>query len=153
MRKGVRWAAAAGVVLLVGVLALAGGAGGEDEETQYISAAVSRVDLNSIVTATGTLQPLVRVDVGSQLSGQIAELYVDFNDTVARDQPMARLDPVPYEARVREADAALKSAHTSADIRRAMIGRAKSSLASVRARRAVLEARLSASQAAHDQAQ
>ena len=59
------------------------------------------------VTTTGVVQPTLLVQVGSQLSGDIVEVLVDFNDTVAKGQSLARLDPESFEAAVREADAAL----------------------------------------------
>jgi HlyD family secretion protein len=151
VRKGLAWVVAAAIAVPLAGLILTRGNGDERRPGALVTAAVARVDLKSEVTATGSLRPLVRVDVSSQLSGQIAEVFVDFNDTVARDQPIARLDQVPYEARVREAAAALESARTSADIRRAMIGRAAGTLASVEARRPVLEARIARSQAGYDQ--
>jgi HlyD family secretion protein len=57
------------------------------------------------VTATGTLSPLVQVLVGSQVSGRIQELYVDFNSEVARGQVIARIDPRGFEAEVAKARA------------------------------------------------
>lgn len=133
------WGLTALVLAFVG-FALANGTS-DGARPAYVTAAVTRTDLRTLVTATGTLQPVVRVKVGSQLSGQIAELYVDFNDQVQRDQPMAQLDPLPYEARLREASAALESARTNAEIRKVMIDEAVAAVAAVKARRTVLEAR------------
>lgn len=85
----------------------------------YIGAAIDRSDLVVKVTATGTLQPVTQIDVGSELSGLVTEVLVDFNDTVRRDQVLARLDTqrltattvqargslAAAEARLREAEA------------------------------------------------
>lgn len=139
MRRRLAWGLIAVALAFVG-FALANGTS-DGARPAYVTAAVARTDLRTVVTATGTLQPLVRVKVGSQLSGQIAELHVDFNDPVRRDQPMAQLDPVPYEARLREATAALESARANAEIRKVMIDEAAAALAAVKARRTVLEAR------------
>lgn len=62
------------------------------------------------VTSTGTLQPLNQVDVGSELSGTIAKVEVDFNDHVVAGQVLARLDTEILEARIAEAKASLQSA-------------------------------------------
>jgi len=102
---------------------------------------VARADLVTMVTATGTLRPVVTVEVGAQLSGQIDELYVDFNDPVSRGQPLARLDPEVFEAKLRAAEAALESARTNAVIRQAKSDQADAVLAAARAERAVMEAR------------
>jgi HlyD family secretion protein len=59
---------------------LASGLDGSSAGPLYHSATVERGDLTTTITASGTLRPLVTVDVGSQLSGQIAELLADFND-------------------------------------------------------------------------
>jgi HlyD family secretion protein len=52
---------------------------------QHLTAAVEEGELRRIVTTTGTLNAIVNVEVGSQLSGQVAELLVDFNDEVRKD--------------------------------------------------------------------
>ena len=56
-------------------------------EATYLAAAVERGDLSTTLTATGSLKALVTVQVGSQLSGQIADLLVDFNDEVNEGEP------------------------------------------------------------------
>ena len=66
---------------------------------------VTRGGVAARVTATGTLSPLVQVLVGSQVSGRIQELLVDFNSKVARGQVIARIDPRVFEAEVAEARA------------------------------------------------
>ena len=84
-------------VLVVVVLMLASGAymllkSGEGSEVRYESAPVEQGDLTVTVTATGTLEPVNQVDVGSELSGIIESVEVDFNDRVKRGQVLARLD-------------------------------------------------------------
>ena len=76
----------------------------------YVGADVTRGDLTVKVTATGTLQPLTQVDVGSELSGMVDEVLVDFNDTVKRGQVLARLDPQRLEATAVQARGSLASA-------------------------------------------
>lgn len=76
----------------------------------YRTALVDRGPITAIVTATGTVNPVVSVQVGSQVSGKIAKLFADFNSVVAQGQTLAQIDPQPFQARVSQARAALKSA-------------------------------------------
>src|SRR4051795_4001210 len=75
---------------------------------QYLTAPIEEGELRRVITATGTLNATVNVEVGSQLSGQIAELFVDFNDQVKKGQPLAQLDQRSFMAKVAEAEAALQ---------------------------------------------
>ena len=93
--------------------------GGEQAAAAYITAPVERGDVSTTLSATGTLKALVTVQVGSQLSGQIADLLVDFNDEVREGQPLARLDPRTFESEVREAEAALEVARAQVLTQRA----------------------------------
>jgi len=84
--------------------------GEETSEATYLTAEIERGDLRTTVTAVGKLEAVGTVEVGSQLSGQVADLLVDFNDEVREGQPLARLDPRTFESEVREAEAALEMA-------------------------------------------
>lgn len=111
-RKTRRWsplAAAGGIVLLIG-LATWYWSNNEAPPVQYKTAAVDRGPITSIVTATGTVNPVVSVQVGSQVSGKIATLSADFNSVVTQGQVLAQIDQQPFKARVSQARAALKSA-------------------------------------------
>ncbi|CAG0989407.1 Macrolide export protein MacA [Burkholderiales bacterium] len=79
----------------------------------YRFAKVERGALASVVSASGTLQAVTTVQVGSQISGQIKELLVDFNSVVKEGQLLARIDPETYELKVRQAEADLEAARTS----------------------------------------
>jgi len=70
-------------------------------------AEITRGDLSTILTATGTLEPLAKVEVGTQVSGIIKNLYVDFNDNIRKGQLLAVLDTTFLAASVRDAEAAL----------------------------------------------
>ncbi len=59
---------------------------------EYLTAEVSIGHIRRTISATGSLQAVSMVEVSSQLSGQIARLHIDFNDTVAKGQPLAELD-------------------------------------------------------------
>jgi len=77
---------------------------------QYKTALVERGPITAIVTATGTVNPVVSVQVGSQVSGKIAKLFADFNSVVRQGQTLAQIDQQPFQARVSQARAAVKSA-------------------------------------------
>jgi HlyD family secretion protein len=76
----------------------------------YKTAAVTRGSLKSTVSATGTLQAVRTVQVGTQVSGQIAQIYVDFNDKVKKGQLLARIDPTLQQQAVQDAQAQLEKA-------------------------------------------
>ena len=78
--------------------------------SQYKTEEVRRGDLTVIVTATGTLQADQQVDVGSELSGTIKSVEVDYNDRVKVGQVLARLDTSKLEAQVTQSRASLESA-------------------------------------------
>jgi HlyD family secretion protein len=77
---------------------------------RYKTALVDRGPITSIVTATGTVNPVVSVQVGSQVSGKVAKLFADYNSVVTQGQVLAQIDQQPFKARVSQARAALKSA-------------------------------------------
>jgi len=66
---------------------------------------VERGDIRSVVTATGTINPVVTVLVGSQVSGTIKALHADFNSQVRDGQTIAQIDPAIFEAQVEQARA------------------------------------------------
>lgn len=100
---------AGGIVLLIGIVTWSWWNDGAPP-VQYKTASVDRGPITSIVTATGTVNPVVSVQVGSQVSGKIATLSADFNSTVTQGQVLAQIDQQPFKARVSQARAALKSA-------------------------------------------
>jgi HlyD family secretion protein len=80
---------------------------------QYMTARVERGNLRNTVTATGALQAVTTVQVGSQASGTISALYADFNSTVKKGQVVAQLDPSTAKAQVDQARANLQNARAS----------------------------------------
>src|SRR5437667_12506917 len=84
--------------------------GGQASAAQYLTAKVERGNLRNTVTATGTLQAVTTVQVGSQASGTISALLVDFNSTVKKGQIIAQLDPSTTQAQVEQARANLAQA-------------------------------------------
>ena len=89
-----------------------------DTGPRYRLAKLERGPLSAAVNASGTLSALVTVQVGSQVSGQIKDIRVDFNSEVKRDQIIARLDPETFESRVTQSQADLQSAESAAEVAR-----------------------------------
>jgi HlyD family secretion protein len=85
--------------------------------------------LTAAVSATGTLNPVVSVQVGSQVSGQIKEILVDFNSPVKSGQLIARLDPETYQHRVSQAEADVDAARAAQGVQQAEVSRARANLA------------------------
>ncbi len=90
--------------------------------SEFRFAKVERGPLVAAVAATGTLNPVTSVQVGSQVSGQIKELYVDFNSVVKKDQVIARIDPEAFELQVRQATADLEASRATVLTQMAGIG-------------------------------
>jgi HlyD family secretion protein len=83
---------------------------------EYRTAQVTRGDLTQAVTASGQLNPVISVQVGSQISGMIQQLNVDYNSSVTQNQVIAELDASTYRAAVHQADADLASAKAGLEL-------------------------------------
>jgi HlyD family secretion protein len=97
-----------GGALLAAALSAGGYAylnGAQKPAVKYKTAKVERGSLSQIVTATGTVNPLQTVQVGSQVSGIVTNLYADFNSEVKQGQLVARIDPAPFQSKVNEMEA------------------------------------------------
>lgn len=99
--------------------------GKADAATEYQTTKVSRGDIIQAVTATGQLNPVLNVQVGSQISGIIQKLHADFNSIVTNGQLIAELDPATYKANVSSADAELANARASLELAQANSRRAE----------------------------
>ena len=124
---------------LIGVIVLAVAGGWSlyalapaSEQLEYTFATVERGDIESVVVSSGTLRALNTVIVGSQLSGQIAELHADFNDTVEAGDLVARIDPRTFEARVQQNRADVTVALANIESRKAELVRASATLGQAR---------------------
>jgi HlyD family secretion protein len=89
---------------------------GNSEAPEYQTAPVTRGELMQAVTASGTLNPVLNVTVGCQVSGRISKLYVDFNSTVTNGQLIAELDPRTYLATVDQSTADLANANANLEL-------------------------------------
>ena len=122
------------IVLIAVVAVAAGGAASlyalapSGEQIDYRLSAVEVGDIESVVLSAGTLAALNTVVVGSQLSGQVAELQADFNDTVEAGDLIARIDPRTFEARVQQNEADVAVAKGNIESRKADLQRAEANL-------------------------
>src|SRR5262245_10403429 len=107
-------------VLTAGAAAY-GWRGARNSSPDYRLGKVERGPLTAAVSVTGTINPVTAVQVGSQVSGQIKELYVDFNSAVKKGQVIARIDPESFALRVNQAMADLESARATVLTQRANV--------------------------------
>src|SRR3989454_4702126 len=82
----------------------------------YLTANVTRGPITQLVTATGTLNPVVNVQVGSQVSGNIAKLFADFNSEVKAGQTVAQIDPMLFQAAVTQAEGDVANAQAALEL-------------------------------------
>ncbi|GAB4177662.1 MAG: efflux RND transporter periplasmic adaptor subunit [Rhodocyclaceae bacterium] len=99
----------------------------------YKLAKVEAGPITAAVSATGTLNPVVSVQVGSQVSGQIKEIYVDFNSIVKKGQLIARIDPEIFQYRVRQAEADLEATRAAVLTQQAAVAAQRAEIARVEA--------------------
>src|SRR5665213_4290150 len=93
------------IIIVLIVLAAGAGAGAyymthKGPTLSVATAAITRADVVDAVASTGTLQPVISVTVGSQVSGNIAWLGADFNSIVKKNQVIAKLDPTLFQSQV-----------------------------------------------------
>jgi HlyD family secretion protein len=91
---------------------------GQATAANYQTAPVTRGPITQAVTATGTLNPVVNVQVGSQVSGNIAKLFADFNSQVKAGQVVAQIDPAIFQATVTQAEGDLANAQAALELAR-----------------------------------
>jgi HlyD family secretion protein len=121
------------LILILSIIVLGAGgffyfSNGSSADVMYRMEKVTRGDLQVVVTATGTLSAVRTVQVGTQVSGTIAKLYVDFNSTVKEGQIVALIDPTFLEASVKDAQANLQRAKAQANESKRAFNRAKTLL-------------------------
>jgi HlyD family secretion protein len=109
-------------------------AGSEAGTPQYMTARIEKGNLRNTVTATGALQAVTTVQVGSQASGTIAALYADFNSVVKKGQVVAQLDPSVAKAQVAQARANLEQAKASLAQARAAVTNSRAGVTDAQAR-------------------
>jgi len=126
------------IALALAAVALVGGgwywldSRGGNGEVRYRTAKVERGALAAVVVASGTLNATTTVQVGSQISGQVKEIFADFNTAVKKGQIIARIDPSTFELRVNQARADLDSAEGAVAVARAGLAAQQAEVARVR---------------------
>jgi HlyD family secretion protein len=147
MKRRLRW-------LLVVVLVAAGLSGAylysqsTGNAPRFRTAPVTRGTLTAFVTTTGNLNAVITVQVGSQVSGQVRELFADFNSEVKRGQLIARIDPATFEATVAQVRAEMDAAEATVLNQAAQVERARAEVDNARAALAVAKAQSAKSNAA-----
>ena len=109
------------------------GAATANDTPQYRLASVERGAIRLAVAATGVINPVQTVEVGSQVSGQIAELSADYNTAVKAEQVIARIDPAPFQARLDVARADLAVARANVAIQDASLTELRADIAGAEA--------------------
>ncbi|MBI3328263.1 MAG: efflux RND transporter periplasmic adaptor subunit [Nitrospinae bacterium] len=106
---------------------------GRPSPLRYQTVRVERGRIAATVNATGTLNAVVTVQVGSQVSGTIQKLFVDFNSPVKEDQIITQIDPASFETRVSQGRATLASAKAAVQVAQAMVENSKAAIETARA--------------------
>ena len=86
---------------------------GEAADSAYRTATIERGDIRVAISATGTLSAISTVTVGSQISGQVTDVLVDYNSEVKKGEVLARIDPSTYEAQIEQGNAQIANAQAS----------------------------------------
>ncbi|MDB6168924.1 MAG: efflux transporter, family, subunit [Verrucomicrobia bacterium] len=121
-----------GLIVILIVVVAAGAVGwyfwreNAEKPAEYTMVAVSRGNLTQTVTATGTLQAVTTVDVSSQISGNVAKLYVDWNSPVKKGQVLAEIDPSNYQTALNQAEGQLANAKANYALMKANADRTES---------------------------
>ena len=109
--KKILWAVGAVVLIALAVWLLSGGK--KEEKVSFETAKIEKQDIHTSITATGTIEPVTSVTVGTQVSGIVAKLYVDYNSVVKKGQVIAELDKTNLISELNRAKADLSSAQST----------------------------------------
>ena len=107
MKSRGRWLILAGVVVAIGLFAAFGL--NRNTQAQHFTAKVERGEIDDVVEATGTINAVITVQVGSQVSGSIAKLNADFNSRVHKGDVVALIDPALFKGAMLQAVADLEN--------------------------------------------
>ena len=102
-------------------------------DSVYRFGKVTKGPMEVLVSATGKVNPVLVIDVGSQVSGQVAEVLVDYNSRVSKDDVIAVIDPTPFEARLEIAEADLAQAKASVMMQEASLEQLRADLSGAKA--------------------
>ena len=124
MKNKKLWMGIGAVVLVALVIWLFSG-GKKEEKVEFETAKVMKQDIQTSITATGTIEPVTSVTVGTQVSGIVAKLYVDYNSVVKKGQVIAELDKINLISELNRAKADLASAQSTLNYETANYNRFK----------------------------
>ena len=110
-KKGWITIAVVAVIIIVGIVKCSGGK--KEEKISFDTAKVMKTNIQTSITATGTIEPVTSVTVGTQVSGIVSHLYVDYNSVVKKGQVIAELDRTNLISELNTAKANLSSAQSS----------------------------------------
>jgi HlyD family secretion protein len=122
-------------------------------DSGFVFDAVRRSPIQNAIEATGTVEAVAQVDVGSAVSGLLDKVFVNFNDDVVAGQPLAQLDRGAFEARVNAGRAALKVATALVEVQRSALRRAELGVTAADAEKKSAEAQAKAAQARRGEAE
>jgi HlyD family secretion protein len=131
MKINNKWLIVAGVVVVAGLFATFGL--NRSTQAQHFTAKVERGGINDVVEATGTINAVITVQVGSQVSGTIAKLNVDFNSRVHRGDVVALIDPALFKGALLQAAADLQNAKANLVAASANLEKARAALVQTKA--------------------
>src|SRR5580692_9298098 len=126
MKTRSRWLIIAGVVAIAGLFVAF--ALNRNTQAQHFMAKVERGEIDDVVEATGTINAVITVQVGSQVSGTIAKLNADFNSRVHKGDVVALIDPALFKGAMLQATADLENAKANLVAARANLEKAKAGL-------------------------
>ena len=126
-----KWLILGAVVVVAGLFVVLGL--NRDTHPQHFTAKVERGDIHDVVEATGTINSVITVQVGSQVSGSIAKLNVDFNSRVHKGDIVALIDPALFKGALLQATADLKNAQANLEAARANLEKAQAALIQTKA--------------------
>jgi HlyD family secretion protein len=131
MKSRGRWLILAGVVVVAGVFVVLGL--NRNVQAQHFTAKVERGEIDDVVEATGTINAVITVQVGSQVSGSIAKLNADFNSRVHKGDIVALIDPALFKGALLQAAADLENAKANLVAARANLEKAKAGMVQTKA--------------------
>ena len=137
-RKTIWLAAAIAAASGMGAVVVLKGGGG----AQFRTARIDRGTIESTISATGNLNAVVTVEVGTQVSGNISALYADFNTRVKKGQLVARIDPEIFQAKVTQAQANVDAARAAVGNAQASFQKSEAEVSNAKAMLAVAQANL-----------
>jgi HlyD family secretion protein len=135
------------IVLSIATIAILGAFNAQHNAPRYLTAPVTRADINAAIQETGTVNPVNEVQVGTQVSGTIASLNVDYNSIVRKGEVLASLDPTSFQASEMQAQASVSSAQANAAATQATVSQMAASVQSAQANLAKAESQQQLTQA------